>query len=253
MSARVIAVINQKGGVGKTTTTLNLAGALAQAGQKVLALDMDPQGQLAVGLGVYVNGHAGLDSVLFKEDELGNVLIEARERITLAPAGPRLSEFEYLSEGGAERGFALRDALAQVGVGYDYVLIDAPPSTGLLAMNVLMAVDEVLVPVTGDYLGLHGVSRFMQVLQHIDEALGRETRVWLAMTRYNDRRRLARDVRDKLLEYFPGRLLTTAIRECSQLAESPSFGKSIFEYRSKGKGAEDYAALAQDLVYRRTL
>lgn len=253
METRVIAVINQKGGVGKTTTTVNLAYALTQAGQRVLALDMDPQGQLSVGLGVYVNGHAGLDSVLLDGAPLADVLVDARAGLSLAPAGARLAEFEYVTEGGAERGMALRNALQQLGDGYDYVLVDAPPSTGLLAMNVLMAVDEVLVPVTGDFLGLHGVSRFMQILQHIDEALERETKVWIALTRFHERRRLARDVRDKLLEYFPGAVLTTAVRECSQLAESPSFGKTVFEYRSSGKGAEDYSALAQDLMNRRTL
>ncbi len=253
MSTRVIAVMNQKGGVGKTTTALNLACALAQDGRRVLALDMDPQGQLAVGLGVYVNGRAGLDSVLLDGAPLADVLVDARDRLKLAPAGARLAEFEYVTEGGAGRGMALRNALQQVGEGYDYVLVDAPPSTGLLGMNVLMAVDEVLVPVTGDFLGLHGVSRFMQILRHIDGALERETRVWIALTRFNERRRLARDVRAKLLEHFPGAVFATAVRECSALAESPSFGKTVFEYRSKGKGAEDYRALAQDVMNRRTL
>jgi chromosome partitioning protein len=253
MVARVIAVMNQKGGVGKTTTTANLAHALAQAGQRVLALDMDPQGQLAVGLGVHVNGHAGLDSVLLDGSPLADVLVDARDSLRLAPAGARLAEFEYVTEGGAERGMALCNALQQMGEGYDYVLVDAPPSTGLLAMNVIMAVDEVLVPVTGDFLGLHGVSRFMQILKHIDEALERETRVWIALTRFNERRRLARDVRDKLLEYFPGAVLTTAVRECSPLAECPGLGKTVFEYRSRAKGADDYRALAGDLMNRRTL
>lgn len=253
MTTRTIAVMNQKGGVGKTTTALNLACALAQDGQRVLALDMDPQGQLAVGLGVHVNGHAGLDSVLLEGASLTGVLVEARASLRLAPAGQRLSEFEYATAGGAERGWQLRNALREIGGGYDFALIDAPPSAGLLAMNALMAVDEVVVPVTGDYLALHGVSRFMQILDHIDTALDRETRVWIALTRFNGRRRLARDVRDKLLEYFPGAVLATPVRECSALAESPSFGKSIFEYRSRGKGAEDYRALASDLINRRTL
>ena len=253
MTTRTIAVINQKGGVGKTTTTLNVAHALSLAGKRVLALDLDPQGQLAVGFGVHVNGHAGVDSLLLDGNALPGILVETRERLALAPAGARLSEFEYIAEGGAERGWKLRDALDGIAGSYDYVLVDAPPSAGLLAMNVLMAVDEVLVPVTGDYYGLHGVSRFMQILRHIDEALERETRVWIALTRFHERRRLARDVRDKLIEYFPESVLATPVRECAQLAESPSFGKTIFEYRSKGKGAEDYAALTDDLVQRRTL
>jgi chromosome partitioning protein len=120
-------------------------------------------------------------------------------------------------------------------------------------MNVLMAAEEVLVPVSSDVLALHGVARFMQILRHIDESLDRKTRVWIAVTRFNERRRLARDVRDKLLEYFPGQVLATSVRESVALAESPGTGKTIFEYQKNGNGAEDYRALADDLSNERTL
>lgn len=253
---RTIAIVNQKGGVGKTTTTLNLAHALALAGQRVLALDMDPQGQLTLGLGHHVNGHGGgLDRVLLDGVSLAQAIVEARPNLALVPAGERLAELEYLSEGGAQRGLRLQQALAaqRQAAAHDYVLVDAPPSTGLLAMNVLMAVEEVLVPVSGDYLGLHGLSRFVQVLRYIDETLGRRTLLWVALTRYSERRRLAREVRDKLTEYFPGAVLATAVRESAALAESPGFGKTIFEYRPRDRGADDYRALASDLMNRRTL
>lgn len=252
---RTIAIVNQKGGVGKTTTALNLAHALALSGQRVLALDMDPQGQLSLGLGHHVNGHAGLDRVLLDGTPLAQASVEVRPNLALVPAGLRLAELEYLSEGGAQRGMRLQQALApqRHAAGYDYVLVDAPPSTGLLAMNVLMAVEEVLVPVSGDYLGLHGLARFVQVLRYMDETLGRRTLLWVALTRFNERRRLAREVRDKLSEYFPGALLATAVRESAALAESPGFGKTIFEYRPRDRGADDYRALASDLMNRRTL
>ena len=267
---RRIAVMNQKGGVGKTTTTLNLAHALALGGCRVTALDLDPQGQLGAGLGVIANGHGGMDEVLLAQAPLRDVLQPARAQLQIAPAGPRLSEFEFMSEGGARRGWFLKEAL-QAGLGDEsmdgrgrprrelavdddgMVLIDAPPSAGLLAMNVLMAVDEVLIPVTGEYLALHGVGRFMRILQHIDDSLERKTKLWIALTRFNERRRMAREVRDKLLEYFPGTVLATPIRESAAVADSPGVALSIFEYQRRGKGADDYRALADDLLNARTL
>jgi chromosome partitioning protein len=247
---RLIAVMNQKGGVGKTTCTLNLAHALALAGKQVLALDMDPQGHLAVGFGINETESA-LDDVMIDGAPLHGALIEARQGVQIAAAGPRLAEFEFVSGSGAERGWRLANAVKEAVNGYDYVLIDAPPSAGLLSMNVLMVAEEVLVPVSSDVLSLHGVARFMQILNHIDDSLGRKTQVWIAMTRFNDRRRLARDSRDKLLEYFPGQVLATPVRETAALAESPGTGKTIFEYQKNGKGAEDYRALAEDLINRR--
>jgi len=246
--------MNQKGGVGKTTTTLNLAHALALAGRRVTALDLDPQGQLGDGLGIIANGHGGMDEVLLSQAPLRDVLQPARAQLSIAPAGPRLSEFEFVNEGGARRGWLLKEAL-QAAFGEDdgIVLIDAPPSAGLLAMNVLMAVDEVLIPVTGEYLALHGVGRFMRILKHIDDSLERKTKLWIALTRFNERRRMAREVRDKLLEYFPGTVLATPIRESSAVADSPGVALSIFEYQRRGRGADDYRALADDLLNARTL
>jgi chromosome partitioning protein len=245
--------MNQKGGVGKTTTTINLAHGLALAGRAVTAVDLDPQGQLGAGLGVVANGHGGMDEVLIARTPLRAVLHAARERLQVAPAGPRLTEFEFLSAGGAQRGFRLSEAFKSDLGNEEFVLIDAPPSGGLLAMNALLAVDEVLIPVTGEYLALHGVGRFMRILRHIDQSLGRETRLWVVLTRFSEKRRLAREVRDRLIEYFPGRVLATPIREAAALAESPGSGQSIFEYRGRCKAAEDYRSLTDDLLNARTL
>jgi chromosome partitioning protein len=245
--------MNQKGGVGKTTTTLNLAHALALDGHRVLAMDMDPQGQLTAGLGVVNDQVPGLDTVLIDGKPVRDVVVTVRENLNLVPAGPRLAEFEYVQEGGAVRGWRLQKAIESLSGMADIVLIDAPPSAGLLSMNSLIAAGEVLLPVTGEYLALHGVSRFMQVLDHVDGFLNRDTRVWIALTRFNDRRRLAREVRARLIEHFPGSVLVTPVRESVSLAESPACGQSIFDYDRNGRGAEDYRALSHDLLTARTL
>ena len=250
---RVIAVINQKGGVGKTTTTLNLAHALAQKGKQVLALDLDPQAHLTAGFGLLERHQAGLADVMLGELPLHDVLLMARDDLYLAPAGERLGELEHLTGGGAQRGWLLHDALGQELPEFDFILIDCPPSSGILGMNALMAAREVLIPVTGDFFALQGLSRLMHIFGHIESTLRRKFEKWVVLTRFQERRRLAREVRDKITSYLPDHILQTAIRETVALAESPGFGQTIFEYQKSGNGAEDYRNLADDVVDRRTL
>jgi len=174
---RRIAVMNQKGGVGKTTTTLSLAHALALSGRRVTALDMDPQGHLGKGLGLNGEAEQGLDEVLLDGVPLEDNVLEVRERLRLVPAGERLAEVEMVAQGGASRGFRLNEALQGKMDNEDFIFIDCPPSAGLLSMNALFAAEEVVVPVSSDYLALHGVSRFMMILQHIEQALNRQMKV----------------------------------------------------------------------------
>jgi chromosome partitioning protein len=134
----------------------------------------------------------------------------------------------------------------------DFVLIDCPPSSGLLGMNAMFAATEVLIPISGDYLSLHGLSRMMQILKRSESFTGQTIKLWLVSTRMQLRRRLTQEVRNKILKYFPGRVLNTVIRENVSLAESPSFGQTIFDYKNTSAGAEDYSALAQDLLKGRT-
>ncbi len=244
---RVIAVINHKGGVGKTTTALNLAYALSMAGKKVTVIDADPQANLTASLGRLERGQTGLDAVLLDDVPLAEVRSEIRERLHLIPAGERLGEMDFVTAGGAQRGYRLRQALEKLR-GEDFVLIDCPPSAGLLGMNTLLAANELLIPVASDYLSMQGLARLMGIIRHVEKSLKRRTKKWLVVTRFQERRRLARDVREKLLEHFPGNVLKTPIREAVALAESPSFGKSIFEYRRLSHGAQDYLALANDLI-----
>lgn len=247
---RMIAVMNQKGGVGKTTTTLNLAHALALSGRDVTVIDMDPQAHLTTSFGAE-NG-PGADAILLEGAAVADIEQTVREGIRLIPAGPRLGEVESMRVGGAQRGWLLDKAIQSAGQ-REVVLIDCPPSAGLLAMNALLATREVMIPVSGDYLSLHGLSRLIGILMHIEETLGRASRKWVVLTRFQERRRLAREVREKLLQHFPGQVLATPVRETVALAESPGFGQTIFEYQARSNGAADYRMLAGDLMAERLM
>lgn len=248
----MVAVMNQKGGVGKTTTALNLSHALAMRGFRVTAIDLDPQTQLTASFGVR-GMPRGVDDVLLDGMPVEALLQDVRDNIRLLPAGPRLGKVEALAAGGSRRGFLLSEALQRLGAKDDYVIIDCPPSAGILGMNALIAADDVLIPVSSDYLALHGLSRLVAVLKNLEKNLDREFRRWILLTRYQERRRLARDVRDKLLEYFPGQVLTTTVREAVVLSESPSFGQSIFEYKPSARSAQEYRDVTDDFLNGRTV
>lgn len=250
---RRLAVLNHKGGVGKTTTCFNLASAYADQGLRVLCVDLDPQGHLALSFGITEPGLTGVDSLFFDQADAETLLIEAREGIDLLPAGYRLGEIERLASRGREQALVLRDKLQQLSSEYDLMMIDCPPNSGLLNFNALFASDEVLIPVSGDYLALQGLSQLLRTLRSAERFLDRPLRLWIALTRFTVRRRLAQQVRDKLIRYFPDKLLATPVRENAPLAECPSFGKSIFDYSRRSNGARDYLSLADDLLYGRVV
>ena len=250
---RVIAVINQKGGVAKTTTTANLGHALAMSGKKVTLLDLDPQGHLGAYLGVNDRSLPGMEQVLLNNTPLHEVTLKVRDNLELIPAGARLDRMEQLTEGRLDVSKRLKAAINALQGDTDYLLIDCPPSSGLLVIVALYSCHEVLIPVNGDYLSLHGVSHFLGTLKNVEKALGHGIKFQLAMTRFYPRRRLSRSVVGKLLEYFPGKVLATPVREAAALAEAPSYGKSIFEYAPKSYGSADYSALATDLETGRVM
>ena len=251
---RVIAIMNQKGGVGKTTTTLNLAHALARCGQVVVAIDMDPQSHLTAGFGLMAKPQMGIGDILIGDDvTVKDVLLEARENLFIIPSGDRLGDLEHLQVGGAKRGFLLKDTISKQIKRADYILIDCPPSSGILGINSLLAAQEVLIPVSGDFFALQGLSRLMNIFSHIESSLKQKAEKWVVLTRFQERRRLAKEVKAKVMEHFPDRVLQTAIRETVALAESPGFGQTIFEYQANGNGAEDYRLLAEDLIQGRVL
>ncbi|MBT3348630.1 MAG: ParA family protein [Thiotrichales bacterium] len=249
---RRVAVVNQKGGVGKTTLTSNLAHALALAGRRVLLLDMDPQSQLATTFGLFERGMSGMDEILLAGDSIEQHAHLVRDNLNIVPAGSRLGELEIgecITEiKQQERGKLLKEALDNSEIESDFVLIDAPPSSGILVINILYAVDEVVIPVTGDYLGLQGLSYMVGTLQNFEISLEHKLKQWMVMSRINRRRKVSKDVIGKVKEYFPEQLLNTTVRECDALAEAPGFGQTVFEYRKNSSGARDMQRVADDLL-----
>lgn len=248
---RCLVFLNQKGGVGKTTSAVNVAHALARGGSRVLGLDLDPQGHFAASLGVE-GLDPGLDDLFFAGAGLQERAQQARERLLLVPPGPRLPEVEQMS-GGRERGWILSNAVEQLDAELDYIIIDCPPSSGLLAINALLATDDVIMPVSCDYLALEGLAGLMRTLMRVEQGLNISRSKYVLITRFNGQRRLPREVRGKLEEYFPGQVLRTSIRDNVALAEAPGFGQTVFEYRAESNGAKDYAAVTEDIRYRRVL
>ena len=253
MTARIVAVLNQKGGVGKTTTTVNLAHALAKMGKKVTVVDLDPQSHLGVALGEVWKQRTGIDEVMLGHCGFAEQAIPARENLNLIVAGPRLHEIEQLSEGALHRGDLLRKAISGSVGDAEIVLIDCPPSSGVLVANALFAVEELLIPMTSDYLALQGLSHLMGTIKKFEKALSKKYRLHIVMSRYIASRRLSIDVLNTLKKYFPEQILATPIRETAALAECPSFGKTIFEYRPGWRSAKDFSDLANDFLAKKVM
>lgn len=248
MSARVISVINQKGGVGKTTTTVNLAHALANMGRKVMIIDLDPQGHLAVSLGAVDSRKTGVDEVLLGQASLEQQLVSIRKNLSLVVSGPKLCQIEQPQSGGPQQGLRLKDALQQVKTDQDFIFIDCPPSSGVLIFNALVAADEILIPMASDFLSLQGLAFLVKTIRRFEKTLRRKYKVQLVISRFIPTRRLSRDVIDTLIKHFPGQILATVIRETSLLAECPGLGKTIHEYRAGSRSARDFRSLACDFL-----
>jgi len=244
---RTIAVINQKGGVGKTTTAANLGHALSLQGKRVMLVDLDPQGHLAACLGIFRAPAKGVDSVLLDGDTLSERAVSTRELLQLVPAGMRLQEFEN-RPGGVERAKVLINSLSHAAPDVDYLIFDCPPSAGLLVVNAAIAADDLLIPVAGDYLSLTGLAKLMGTIKKLEGLRGRPLQKWIFLSRFIARRRLSQEVYGKILQHFPRNLLRTSVREAAVLAECAGAGRTVFEYRAKSKSAEEFRALAEDFL-----
>jgi len=242
---RIISLVNQKGGVGKTTTTANLGAGLARLKKKVLLIDLDPQAHLTYGLGIQAHGlpHTVYD-LLRGNAGVKDVMVE-RGGMQVIPASLDLSGADLELSGVAGREFLLREALKPLR-GFDYILLDCPPSLGLLTLNALTTAKEIFVVMQAEFYALHGLAKLMETVETVQKRLNKGISVTgIVVTQYDGRKRLCREVVENLKGLFGKRVFPTAIRNNVSLAEAPSHGKTIYEYRSKCHGAEDYTALAK--------
>jgi len=249
--ARVISVVNQKGGVGKTTTAMNLAAYLAEMGNFVLLVDMDSQGNASSGLGFSRDDiKHGIYEALAKKKRLHDIIVNtAHEGLRVAPSTPNLAGANIELVDMERREFQLHDLLEEVKHAYDYIIIDCPPSLGLLTINSLVAADELLIPVQSEYYALEGLGQLLQTIGLIQEHIKPELSILGAViTMFDKRTKLSGDVMDELYKYFPDTIFRTVIPRTVRLAEAPSFGKSILHYDPKGKGARAYERLAREIL-----
>jgi len=249
---KIYTLVNQKGGVGKTTSTINLAAYLAKLGQRVLVVDLDPQANATSCLGVdklLVEGST-YDALLGEDDIFPFILLNERLQLSLLPSSPSLAgaEVELVDE--LARESRLRKALLKVASRYDYVLIDCPPSLGLLTVNGLMAaIDGVVVPVQCEYLALEGLGQLTETIERVRAALFPDLKVrGVILTMFDNRTNLSADVVREVNKHFPNQVFKSIIPRNIRLAEAPSYGLPISEYAPNSPGADAYETLAKELL-----
>lgn len=248
---RVIAIANQKGGVGKTTTAMNLGAAFAKKEQYTLVIDSDPQGALSIGLGLAAYD---LDLTFYSiltdpRIPLSTVIHHVRPHLDLVPANIDLAGAEMQMVAMMGREYILREALAAVRDQYKFILIDCPPSLGLLTINAFTAADEVMVPLQCEFLAMRGLDQLMDVVSRIQRRLNPSLKMLgIVPTMFNPRRQHARQVLEKVNEKYPGLLMSVHIPESIRFAEAPEQKQTIFEHDASGDGAACYAALAEVIL-----
>ena len=250
---KVMAIINQKGGVGKSTTAINLSAALGELGKQVLLVDLDPQGNSSSGLGIEKSQvHNCVYDVLLNDVAIEDVIIpDVGEGLDLVPATINLAgaEVELVSEMAREN--RLKDAVGSLRGKYDYVFIDCPPSLGLLTVNALVAADKLLIPIQCEFYALEGVTKLLDSMKRVKTRLNPTLDIFgVLLTMYDGRTPLSRRVVEEVRSYFGKTVFTTLIPRTVKLSEAPSFGQPITQYDPSGKGAQSYVNLAKEVVQR---
>ena len=246
--AKIISIVNQKGGVGKTTTCVNLAAALYEQGKRVLLCDFDPQANSTSGMGVDKTVSKGIYEVLVSDVPAVDAVVHTKYGDVL-PSNKALAGAGIELIGMDRREYLLKDALNQVQDSYDFIFIDCPPSLELLTLNALCAADSILVPVQGEYFALEGLSDLMNTVRIVRRSLNPKLALeGVLLTMFDGRTNLAMQVAEEVKHYFPGKVFATVIPRNVRLSEAPSHGKPINAYDRTSRGAEAYQALAKEFL-----
>ncbi|EOS50305.1 chromosome partitioning protein [Adlercreutzia caecimuris B7] len=252
-NTKIVAIINQKGGVGKSTTAINLAAALGEMGKQVLLVDLDPQGNCSSGLGIEKSLiQQCIYDVLLNDVPIEDVIIpDITEGVDIAPATINLAgaEVELVAEMAREN--RLKDAVGSMRGRYDFVLVDCPPSLGLLTVNALVAADKLLIPIQCEFYALEGVTKLLESMKRVKSRLNPTLDIYgILLTMYDSRTTLSKQVVDEVREYFGRLVFSTPIPRTVKLSEAPSFGQPITQYDPKGRGALSYIELAKEVISR---
>lgn len=250
---KVISIFNQKGGVGKTTTNLNLSVAIADLGKRVLIIDNDPQGNSTSGIGVDKFSLTGsLYEALIGDLGVQDCIVATHiENLDILPSTLSLAGAEIELIGNEHREYLLKGIIDEIREQYDYIFIDCPPSLGLLTLNSLTAADSVIIPIQCEFYALEGVSQLIRTYQMVRKGLNPTLEIQgVVLNMYDGRNNLSTQVADEVRQYFKGRVYETIIPRNVRLAEAPSHGLSIFEYDDRSRGAEAYRELAEEFIWK---